>query len=232
MGYTHYLYQERVLNKENFSKVVRDFKKLIPVFENMGIKLADWDGKGKPKITDSSIRFNGDENCGHEERDLGITWPAKGARGVNMAYEKGEEVETTDTIMSQLTGEPTKLRANDSDVGGTWFAGCKLNERTCGGDCSHESFVLKRTYRKLYDGQAPCDRKDEPEYGKWFSCCKTAFKPYDLAVISCLIIAKHYLGDQVLVHSDGELEHWEDGMILCQKLLGYGQDFKLDEDEE
>jgi hypothetical protein len=225
MGYTHYVYQEKTLNKENFKKVVEDFKKLMPVFDNMGIKLASWNGKGKPEIKATEIAFNGDENCGHEERNLGITWPAKGAKGVNMAYEKGEE-EATDTIVTQLSGEKENLRVNDSDVDGTWFAGCKLNSRTCGGDCSHESFVLKQTFRKAYDDQKASDG------GKWFSCCKTAYKPYDLAVISCLIIAKHYLGKEVAIHSDGDIDDWDDGKILCQKLLGFGDDFKLDEDEE
>ena len=43
-----------------------------------------------------------------------------------------------------------------------------------------------------------------------------------------MIIAKHYLGEQVLIHSDGDIEDWADGMILCQKILGYGKNFKLD----
>jgi len=227
MGYTHYLYQERTLDKENFAKVVKDFKKLMPIFPDMGITLASWNGEGEPEIKPSEIAFNGLEKCGHEKRNLGITWPAKGASGINLAYKQEEPVET-ETIVTQLCGEKESLRANDSDVDGTWFAGCKLNQRTCGGDCSHESFILKRTFRKAYDSQVPCDRKDEPEYNKWFSCCKTAYKPYDLAVISCMIIAKHHLGEQVLIHSDGDIEDWADGMILCQKILGYGKNFKLD----
>lgn len=220
MGYTHYVYQNKTLSN-SFAKVVKDCKKLIPIFETMGIPLASCDGKGKPQITATKIAFNGLEKCGHEKRNLGITWPAKGAKGVNLAYIKKESV-PTDTIVTMLSGEKEDLRVNDSDVDGTWFAGCKLNQRTCGGDCSHESFFLNKTFLKAYDGQ-------EDKNGKWFSCCKTAYKPYDLAVISCLIIAKHYLKNEITVHSDGEMEHWSDGQLLCQKLLGYGAEFKLDD---
>jgi len=229
MGYTHYLYQQKTLNKENFAKVVEDFKKIMPVFEHMGIPLASWNGEGKPEIKATEISFNGLEKCGHEERNLGITWPAKGAKGVNMVC-KVNKPEPTDTMVTQLTGVQEELSVNDSDVDGTWFAGCKLNSRTCGGDCSHESFILRRTFKKPYPGATPCDRKEDPEFSKWFSCCKTAYKPYDLAVISALIIAKHHLGKEICVHSDGGNEDWEDGRILCQKMLGYGNDFKLDEE--
>jgi len=220
MGYTHYVYQKKTLNKEGFAKVVKDFKKIIPIFEQMGIPLASWNGEGKPEIKANEIAFNGLEKCGHEERNLGITWPAKGASGVNLAYKKGEP-EPTDTIVTQLSGEQETLAVNDSDVDGTWFAGCKLNQRTCGGDCSHESFILKRIFKADYE---------QEREGKLFSCCKTAYKPYDLAVISCLIIAKQHLGEEISVHSDGSSEDWSDGRILCQKLLGYGEDFKLDEE--
>jgi len=65
--------------------------------------------------------------------------------------------------------------------------------------------------------------------GLYFQCCKTAYKPYDLAVIICLIIAKHHLGKDLLVSSDGELSHWQDGMLICQKILGYGLDFSFQE---
>jgi len=222
MGYTHYVYQAKTLNKENFVKVVEDFKKIMPLFKEMGIPLASWNGKGKPEIKATEISFNGLEKCGHEERNLGITWPAEGASGVNMAYEK-KEPEETDTVLTMLSGKKEELSVNDSDVSGTWFAGCKLNQRTCGGDCSHESFILKQTFESDY--------KQPDNKGRFFSCCKTAYKPYDLAVISCLIIAKHYLGEEIAVHSDGNIEEWADGIILCQKILGYGKEFKFDDDE-
>jgi len=57
---------------------------------------------------------------------------------------------------------------------------------------------------------------------------KTANLSYDLAVMAFLIIAKHYLDGHIIVQSDGEPKDWNGGRELCQKMLGYGNDFKLD----
>ena len=61
-----------------------------------------------------------------------------------------------------------------------------------------------------------------------FQFCKTAFKPYDPVVVACLIALKHTLGGSVTVSSDGRQEDWAEGMELCQEVLGYGGDFKLE----
>jgi hypothetical protein len=62
----------------------------------------------------------------------------------------------------------------------------------------------------------------------YFHFCKTAYKPYDLAVQVCLVIAAHHLGDAILVSSDGSQEQWQDAIALCQSVLGYGGGFRLD----
>lgn len=230
MGYTHYCYQDRVLEPENFKKVVVDFKKMIPILEHLGVKLAGPIGIGKPIITRKEIRFNGLEKCGHVERDLGIAWASKNAKGI-----------APDSGMTRSQ--------NIADE--TWFAGLQLNSRMCGGDCSHETFSLAQGFETVmtrFDGSTwekeptqkvqyinsdGTERLNDPKsVGKFFEFCKTAYKPYDLAVNVCLIIAKHYLKDQILVHSDGELENWKDGMELCQHFLGYGDNFDLDKEEE
>lgn len=57
-----------------------------------------------------------------------------------------------------------------------------------------------------------------------FSFCKTARKPYDLAVMCALIIAKKRFGSKFSFSSDGcdEREMWLPAMKLCQNTLGYG----------
>ena len=57
--------------------------------------------------------------------------------------------------------------------------------------------------------------------------CKTAQRPYDLAVTTFLIIAKHHLGDAITVSSDGDNDKWNEAKTLCQEILGYGQQFAL-----
>jgi len=193
MGYTHYWYREKDVGLENYSKIVADFKKLLPVFEKQGVKLAGGFGVGEPEFDEKNVCFNGDENCGHEKYELGITWPAPKASGV------GQTAESVD---------------------GTWFAGRKLEKRCCGGDCSHETLHFPRVLEP--------DEWSKPENGKYFEYCKTAFKPYDWPVTAFLVIAKHYLGDRLIVHSDGEEEHWADAKLLCQLDLGYGVEFSLD----
>lgn len=83
------------------------------------------------------------------------------------------------------------------------------------GEEAHETFGLERLGVKDFD------------------FCKTAEKPYDLAVCSALIIAAHHFGDDIKVSSDGDIEdEWKASMRLCQTTLGYGSDFKFDEDDE
>ena len=76
-------------------------------------------------------------------------------------------------------------------------------------DMDHESFVLE------------CGSPSS------FNFCKTACKPYDIAVTACLVIAKNHLGDDIRVSSDGELKDWKSAIGLCQEVLGYGDNFKL-----
>jgi len=58
--------------------------------------------------------------------------------------------------------------------------------------------------------------------------CKTAHKPYDDVVCACMIVFNHYLGDKVKITSDGDNDDWDLGRELCEKVLGYGQEFVLD----
>ena len=102
---------------------------------------------------------------------------------------------------------------------GHWFAGAEIQKRMCNGDCSYETFAFPRIMEPR--------EWDTPKGGKWFEFTKTAFRPYDLAVIVFLIIAKHHLGNQILVSSDGEDGHWFDGKMMCQMVLGYGMEYSI-----
>ena len=65
--------------------------------------------------------------------------------------------------------------------------------------------------------------------GKYHFYTKTEHRPYDLAVMACLIVAKHYLGKGIVVCSDGVEDKWEPARRLCGNHVGYGGDFRLDE---
>jgi hypothetical protein len=67
------------------------------------------------------------------------------------------------------------------------------------GDNGHETFYfdIADTY-KASDGQH-------------FAFCKTARKPYDVVVMKVLIVLKYFLGDAVVVSSDGNFdEEWHE----------------------
>ena len=236
MGYTHYWKRVEKFDKEKFEKVVKDFKAVLKHLSEF-VPLADGFGKGEPMIDSKTICFNGVENCGHADRNLGITWPEKDASGIAFVVERYKDIPTR-TLLTLLCGQEEELAVNDSDVSGTWFAGLKLKHRSCGGDCSHETFGLpleieKEDWQKPIGRISHYDQYGKPVYnnakevGRYFEFCKTAYKPYDLAVIICLIIAKHYLAEDILVASDGTLDNWRDGMLICQKILCYGLDFTL-----
>jgi hypothetical protein len=59
---------------------------------------------------------------------------------------------------------------------------------------------------------------------------KTGFRPYDIAVTSVLLIAKRYLRDRFVVHSNGGDAQWSDAKRICQQRLEYGDWFGIVED--
>lgn len=92
------------------------------------------------------------------------------------------------------------------------------------GDDSHETFYFPR----ILD----LDSWSRPEKAdRYFEFCKTARKSYDLAVTAFLIMAKHYLGDSIIVRSDGDIDEWQKAIKLCFQVLGYGLAFQLDESD-
>ena len=52
-----------------------------------------------------------------------------------------------------------------------------------------------------------------------FNFCKTARKPYDIAVVACLCILEHFCPDAA-VSSDGHPDEWLDGLQLAREATG------------
>lgn len=194
-GFTHYYYREKELDKHCFKLFSLDCKKVIKALELI-VPIAGGNGSGLPKINVNEVWLNGVRECGHKQRDLGITWASDNSGGISLATTKDEN---------------TGL---ESDLQGSWFAGATLNQRTCDGDCSHETFMIKRV---VYD-------KTPAQDGKVFDCCKTAYKPYDLVVMCCLLLAKKHFGDSIIIKSDGTLNQWKDAFYTINKLFDYDLD--------
>lgn len=48
--------------------------------------------------------------------------------------------------------------------------------------------------------------------------CKTAQKPYDMAVTASLILAKKIFGEGIQIKSDGNWKDWESGQLLYESV--------------
>ena len=199
MGYTHYWYREAEIDPKIHAAIVRDFRTLLAPMEGFGVRLGDGHGEDRPILEGEKVCFNGLHRCGHPQNtDISIPWPTVTAGGI-AGHREAEEGAT---------------------VTGTWFAGALIDKRTCNGSCDYETFIFDRVI-------TPPDYQPKRAGGLSFDYCKTAFRPYDLAVTAFLIIAKHHLGECLKVSSDGEQQHWFDAQMLCKMNLGYGLDFKL-----
>jgi hypothetical protein len=88
---------------------------------------------------------------------------------------------------------------------------------------AHETFYFER----MLSTQRHVQYHDV-EQDKIFGFCKTAQKPYDIAVCSALIIAKKHFGSDIIISSDGEDEDgWLEAKTLTQDILGYGLEFDI-----
>lgn len=77
------------------------------------------------------------------------------------------------------------------------------------GDDGHETFMLMRKRRK------PEYKGDDPA----FNFCKTAQKPYDVAVVAILAYVDSLYGELFDVSSDGDPPDWEAGVALARKAV-------------
>jgi hypothetical protein len=78
------------------------------------------------------------------------------------------------------------------------------------GDAGHETFIISRQ-------QAPFDAWERDRSEGKFDCCKTAAKPYDIAVTAILCYVDSILGDVFTVSSDGDYHDWVAGLRLAQQ---------------
>ena len=93
------------------------------------------------------------------------------------------------------------------------------------GDIGHETFYIAQTFQSHYT-QYDASQK------KVFAFCKTANKPYDVAVCACLIIFKYWFPD-IDVSSDGTMQDWMPAIENVRSIFGedYVSNFSFDKDE-
>jgi len=89
----------------------------------------------------------------------------------------------------------------------------------------YETFHVPRVFK-------PDSWQTADESGKWFAFCKTAHRPYDMAVMCCLIVFKHHFGSKFVVSSDGDASDWEPAQTKCAEVLGYGDQPQADDNSD
>ncbi len=124
MPYSHMWRRVPELDRNAFMKVLEDIRVILERAEEMGLRIAGPTGHGKPELTNQTIAFNGDAECGHRYFDYGEPWPTDSAEGVS----------------------------NDSAVSESpYWSGEYLNTRAChGGSCAQGPFVVDRVFMKRH----------------------------------------------------------------------------------
>jgi hypothetical protein len=82
------------------------------------------------------------------------------------------------------------------------YGGLKVNGTK---DDAHEDFVIREHFSQNVD--------------EGFGFCKTARKPYDIAIVACLAILKYRLGACIEVGSDGNASNWIEGVETAARIL-------------
>ena len=126
-----------------------------------------------------------------------------------------------DVVIPYPSEDAQGVGPNVNAIDGDYYGfGVTLRHRCCNGRCACETFTFER--RKTLR-----DRQILVENGLCCEWVKTAFRPYDIAVTAALLIAKHYLKDQMVIHSNGADPQWLDARRICQRVLRYGDWFGI-----
>ena len=107
----------------------------------------------------------------------------------------------TGDVKLLLDGSPILERAKQNNKN-DWWNDLTITDNEIRYDGGHETFVLERKPKNH-----PWRAEEE-----WvFNFCKTARKEYDGLVTATLLLAKHHLGDEIKISSDGDEQEWAEG---------------------
>ena len=168
------------------------------IYDALPIPLSGGDGTGEPVFSDNLLEFNGSVD--------------------SQSFSKVD----AGIPWPQDNAEGIAIAGSDEQMTGLWRGGGLLKSRCVkgNGDGSCEPLRIMRVLKPK--------KGEEEEDGIYFRFCKTAFRPYDLNVQCCLIIFKHFFGDDFSISTDSIDKQWHEARDICQHILGYGMDFQLD----
>ncbi|MCA9775985.1 MAG: hypothetical protein KC800_04685 [Candidatus Eremiobacteraeota bacterium] len=204
MGFLQGWRRPKDIERRTFEAIVEDFRKLVGPLRTMGVKLGDAWGQGEPVINGDCVSFNGLGACG--------CTPVKNALVQQIMSRLLENFVTAPNLQvaAQRTLVEHGVEYRDDHFDIDW------GQRRCPGCCTYENFHFPRVQRM----------RDSPAYLN--EAVKTNRRPYDLAVSAFLLIAKKHIGSGFEIHSDGRDAWWDEPRELCQRVLGYGVDMRLE----
>ena len=80
----------------------------------------------------------------------------------------------------------------------------------------------KDSHENVYFPKTTSPEESPNSYGKVFSFCKTARKPYDKYVTAFYLLAKFHMQEDITILSDGKVSDWQEGLDLLNNLFEYG----------
>lgn len=138
--------------------------------------------------------------------------PKRGTtKSVNAAFDRAiTQCQSLVYNYNKTRTDETRLAGYTAHTKPGQYGGLRFNGTA---ELSHEDFIILEHYKNNVGAKVS-------------GFCKTNQKPYDVVVVACLCILKHYLGDNIVVNSDGESLDWIQGLELARKSTGI-KDLKM-----
>ncbi len=128
--------------------------------------------------------------------------PIRGADWLKIKSDTVKLIEAAPCKLAFEEGDPDPPRVSDAMIR---FNGTPDPD-------GHETFLLE-----------PFPRNPFYPHGKTeaFTCCKTAYKPYDIVVCGVLAVARAASPTTIRVSSDGGEDAWRKALDWASRVLGY-----------
>jgi hypothetical protein len=123
-----------------------------------------------------------------------------------------EYISDISSIVKYCTGEGIPLANGFGDEGSLPIISSGEVAFNGAGEEAHETFMMLR----------------EEDSDGYFRFCKTAYKPYDMAVCLALIMAKKRFGKDIEVSSDGGEEDWKNSFDAALRVFKVSARFDND----
>lgn len=204
MGFLQGWRRPKSIERSTFEAIVEDFRKLVGPLRTMGVKLGDTWGQGEPVLNEECVSFNGLANCGCTPVKNPLVEHLMGRLLDNYVTAPSLQVAAQRTLVEH----GFEYSEDHFDI--DWA------QRRCPGCCTYESFHFPR------------EQRTRENLAYLSDAVKTNRRPYDLAVSAFLLVAKKHIGHGFEIHSGGRDAWWDEPRELCQRVLGYGANMRLE----